>query len=52
MPAMVYPGGGVAALHMDELPDPEPAPGQILVRVRACAMNRLDVGATSSQAPC
>ena len=51
MRAMVYPGGGISALRMEELPDPRPGPGEIVVRVRACAMNHLDIGATTSEAP-
>ena len=35
--------GGPEALELTELPDPEPGPGQLLVRVRACAINYPDV---------
>ena len=35
--------GGPETLELAELPDPEPGPGQILVRVRACAINYPDV---------
>lgn len=30
-------------LQVGEIPDPQPAPGEVIVRVRACAVNRLDV---------
>jgi len=30
-------------LRLEDAPDPELAPGEVLVRVRACALNRLDV---------
>jgi NADPH:quinone reductase-like Zn-dependent oxidoreductase len=35
--------GGPETLELAELPDPEPRPGQILVAVRACAINYPDV---------
>jgi 2-desacetyl-2-hydroxyethyl bacteriochlorophyllide A dehydrogenase len=35
--------GGPEVLEVVELPDPEPGPLDVVVRVRACATNRLDV---------
>ena len=35
--------GGPETLKLDEVPDPEPGPGELLVRVRACAINYPDV---------
>jgi len=35
--------GGSETLELAELPDPRPGPGQLLVRVRACAINYPDV---------
>jgi len=35
--------GGPETLELAELPDPQPGPGQLLVRVRACAINYPDV---------
>ena len=35
--------GGPETLRLEELPDPAPGPGELLVRVRACAMNFPDV---------
>lgn len=51
MRAIVYEGGGVEALEVREAPDPKPGPGEALVRVRACAMNHLDVWASGSATP-
>lgn len=35
--------GGIEKLHVAELPDPEPSAGEVRVRVRAVALNRLDL---------
>ncbi|HEY3044560.1 MAG TPA: zinc-binding dehydrogenase [Vicinamibacterales bacterium] len=35
--------GGPEVLRYEDAPDPEPNPGEVLVRVRACALNFLDV---------
>jgi NADPH:quinone reductase-like Zn-dependent oxidoreductase len=35
--------GGPEALCYEDVPDPEPGPGEALVRVRACALNHLDI---------
>ncbi len=35
--------GGPEALEPRELPTPEPGPGEVRVKVRACALNRLDL---------
>ena len=34
--------GGPEVLEPADLPEPVPAPGEVLVRVRACALNHLD----------
>ena len=46
MRAIVYETGGVDALHIREIPDPQPDGGEVLVRVKACAMNHLEAWAT------
>jgi NADPH:quinone reductase-like Zn-dependent oxidoreductase len=35
--------GGPEVLRLEEAPDPELGPGEVLVRVRACALNHLDI---------
>jgi NADPH:quinone reductase-like Zn-dependent oxidoreductase len=35
--------GGPENLALENLPDPAPGPGEILLRVRACALNHLDL---------
>jgi len=38
-----YEHGDLDVLRYDDVPDPEPGPGEVLVQVRACALNHLDV---------
>jgi NADPH:quinone reductase-like Zn-dependent oxidoreductase len=35
--------GGADVLRFEDAPDPELSPGEVLVRVRACALNHLDI---------
>jgi len=35
--------GGADVLRLDDAPEPELGPGEVLVRVRACALNYLDI---------
>ena len=37
--------GGPDVLRYEDAPDPTPGPGEVLVRVRACALNHLDLWA-------
>ena len=48
MRAIVYETGGVDALEIIEVPDKVAEAGEVLVRVKACAMNHLDVWATKN----
>jgi NADPH:quinone reductase-like Zn-dependent oxidoreductase len=38
-----YEHGGTDRLRYEEVPDPVPGPGEIVVRVKACALNYLDL---------
>ena len=48
MRAIIYEMGGVEALTIQEVPDLQPEAGEALIRVKACAMNHLDVWATKN----
>jgi zinc-binding alcohol dehydrogenase/oxidoreductase len=39
----IHEDGGPEVLVLDEVPDPAPAPGEVLVRLKASALNHLDV---------
>jgi len=38
-----YEHGDLDVLRYDEVPDPEPGPGEVLLHIRACALNHLDI---------
>ena len=38
-----YEFGGPDVLQLEDLPDPEPAPGEVLIDITASALNHLDV---------
>jgi len=42
----IHEAGGPETLIYEDAPDPLPGPGEVLVRVRACALNHLEVWAT------
>jgi NADPH:quinone reductase-like Zn-dependent oxidoreductase len=39
----IHADGGPEVLLQEEVPDPEPGPGEVLIRLRASALNHLDV---------
>jgi zinc-binding alcohol dehydrogenase/oxidoreductase len=39
----IHEDGGPEVLRLEEVPDPEPGPGDVLVRLRAAALNHLDI---------
>jgi NADPH:quinone reductase-like Zn-dependent oxidoreductase len=41
--AVIRGHGGPDAIVLADLPDPKPAPGEVIVRVQACALNHLDI---------
>ena len=41
--------GGPEVLSFEDVPDPVPGPGEALVRVKACGVNRIDVWARSGR---
>jgi len=43
--------GGPQNLHVEEIPDPEPGAGEILVRIKRAAFNRRDVFITQNKYP-
>jgi NADPH:quinone reductase-like Zn-dependent oxidoreductase len=40
---VIVPGGKGGTLELREVPEPRPQPGQLLIRVRATALNRADL---------
>ncbi|HEX2259197.1 MAG TPA: alcohol dehydrogenase catalytic domain-containing protein, partial [Actinomycetota bacterium] len=47
MRALAMNGYGLKQVGLVELPDPHPGPGEVLVRVHAAALNRLDLWTSS-----
>ncbi len=43
--------GGPEKLHVEDIPDPKPAPGEILVNIKRAALNRRDVFITQGLYP-
>jgi NADPH:quinone reductase-like Zn-dependent oxidoreductase len=43
-----YQYGGPEVMRYEDAPDPEPALGEVLIRVRACALNHLDLDLRSA----
>jgi len=41
--AIIHEFGGPEVLHYEDVPDPQPRKDQVLVHVKACAMNHLDL---------
>ncbi|MFT7622042.1 MAG: NADPH:quinone reductase-like Zn-dependent oxidoreductase [Myxococcota bacterium] len=43
--AIIRQHGGLDAIKVETVPDPEPGPGEALIRVKACALNHMDLWA-------
>lgn len=43
--------GAVDCLELVELPDPEPGPGEVVIEVHACGVNRVDILSREGQTP-
>ena len=43
--------GDIDVLKLEEIPDPSPAPGEVLVEVRTCALNYLALWQRRGRAP-
>src|SRR5271166_2812005 len=43
--------GGPEKLHVEEVPQPQPAPGEVLVKIKRAAFNRRDVFITQGLYP-
>ncbi len=41
--ARIHEFGGPEVLQLETVPDPQPRPGEVLVQVKACALNHLDL---------
>lgn len=41
--ARIHEFGGPEVLRYEDVPDPRPRPGQVLVRIKACALNHVDL---------
>src|SRR5438876_9899731 len=39
----IHEDGGPEVLRYEDVPDPEPGPGDVLIRLRAASLNHLDV---------
>jgi zinc-binding alcohol dehydrogenase/oxidoreductase len=46
---VLHEAGGPGALRMERVPDPEPGPGEVVVRLRAAALNHRDLFITKGQ---
>jgi propanol-preferring alcohol dehydrogenase len=51
MRAMVYTGGAAGRVEAVDLPTPEPAPGQVRIRVSACGVCRTDLHVVDGELP-
>ena len=47
----VHKFGGPEVLQLDDVPDPKPGPGQVVVRVRAAGVNPVDTYVRSGNYP-
>ena len=48
----IHEDGGPEVLRYEDVPDPEPGEGEVLIRLRAASLNHLDLWVRKGSRPC